>query len=135
MNNNNLINMNMKMHMGMNPNVLETPYEGYIKGNMFKNLYVPYKNFKPYRLVPNNEQAEMLLNINQLQFAAHEIRLYLDNFPNDSDMIRKFNEYTRMYNDAVNRYQNMYGPIMSNALSDENLFSWVVTSWPWEMED
>ena len=133
--NNNLINMNMNMHMGMNPNVLETPYEGYIKGNMFKNLYVPYKNFKPYRLVPNNEQAEMLLNINQLQFAAHEIRLYLDNFPNDSDMIRKFNEYTRMYNDAVNRYQNMYGPIKSNALSDENLFSWVVTSWPWEMED
>lgn len=133
--NNNLINMNMNMHMGMNPSVLETPYEGYIKGNMFKNLYVPYKNFKPYRLVPNNEQAEMLLNINQLQFAAHEIRLYLDNFPNDSDMIRKFNEYTRMYNDAVNRYQNMYGPIKSNALSDENLFSWVVTSWPWEMED
>ena len=59
------------------------PYEGFIKGNLFNNLYDPYKNYTPTRLVPKSEQEEALLNIDQVQFAMHELNLYLDNYPND----------------------------------------------------
>ena len=113
---------------------LDNPYDGYIKGNMYVNLYKQYKNYRPIRLVPNNEQAEMLLEVNKLEFASHEIRLYLDNYPNDQRMISKFNEYRKMTNDAIDRYQRKYGPLLESDLSDPSFFSWQATAWPWEME-
>jgi len=131
----NMNNMNIGINLNSNPNAnLENPYNGYMKGNMFTNLYKPYKNYNPVKLIPNNEQAELLLNVNQLEFAAHELKLYLDNYPNDTMMIRKFNEYRKMANDAINEYQEKYGPLLETDLSDPNLFSWQATSWPWEME-
>ena len=39
---------------------LYDPYEGFIRGNMYKNLYDPYKINSPYEIKPMNEQAEML---------------------------------------------------------------------------
>ena len=56
---------------------LKEPYEGFIRGNLFDHLYRQYQNYRPTKLVPNNEQAELLLNVDQLSFAAHEINLYL----------------------------------------------------------
>lgn len=113
---------------------LENPYEGYMRGNMFTNLYDPYKNYRPVRLIPNNEQAELLLNVNQLEFASHELRLLLDIYPDDANMIRKFNEYRRMANEAIENYESKYGPLLESDLSNPNLFSWEETAWPWEME-
>ena len=49
---NNKINNNQK---------LAGPYDGFIKGNLFNNLYNQYKSYRPTRLSPNNEQAELLL--------------------------------------------------------------------------
>ena len=41
------------------------PYDGFIKGILFKNLYLPYKDYEPAKLLPNNEYEEDLLNLNQ----------------------------------------------------------------------
>ena len=62
---------------------LFSPYEGYIKGNLFKNLYQEYKNYRPSRLNVNSEKMEMLVNIGQMGFASHELNLYLDIYPNN----------------------------------------------------
>jgi len=135
---NNKMNMNNQMnsnnHMNQNNNLAE-PYEGFIRGNLFNNLYQQYKNYKPARLVPNNEQAELLLNVNQLSFAAHELNLYLDVFPNDTNMIRLFNQYQAMANEAVKQYESKYGPLTVSAQSNSDRFSWEAYSWPWEMEE
>lgn len=130
---NNFLNINNDMMIN-NKNELDNPYNGYINGNLFPNLYNQYKNYRPIRLIPNNEQAELLLNVNQLEFASHELRLLLDNYPNDMTMIRKFNEYRNMANDAIKKYESKYGPILESDLSNPNLFSWQATTWPWEME-
>jgi len=108
-------------------------YEGYIRGNMYNNLYKQYKNYRPAKLVPENEQAELLLNLNQLSFAAHDIRLYLDVHPNDTEMIRLYNKYQQQANEMIRAYEQKYGPIMQNSLSEDNNFSWETYSWPWEM--
>lgn len=110
-------------------------YEGYIKGNMFKDLYDQYKNYKPSRLIPNNEQAELLLNLNQTAFAAHDIRLYLDIYPEDKNMIKLFNDYIQKKNIALEEYEKKYGPVLANTMSQNNIFSWETYSWPWEMEE
>ena len=48
---------------------------------------------------------ELLLNVNQLSFAAHELNLYLDIYPNDTQMIELFNHYRSMANEAIERYE------------------------------
>lgn len=108
-------------------------YEGYMKGNMFQNMYVPYKNYRPMKLVPNNEKAELLLRTNELTFASHELRLYLDVFPNDTRMISLFNQFRNGANEAIKEYEKKYGPIEWDSLSTPNQFSWATTAWPWEM--
>lgn len=125
-----LNNINQNMN-----NNLEGSYDGYLKGNMYKNLYNQYKNYRPAKLIPNNEQAELLLNINQTTFALHDIRLYLDINPNDQNMIRIFNDYQRKVNNAINEYQQKYGPISMYSGSENNVFSWEMYNFPWEMEE
>lgn len=128
-------NQNNTMNNNMNNQNLAEPYEGFIRGNLFNNLYQQYKNYRPARLVPNNEQAELLLNVNQLTFAAHELNLYLDVYPNDTNMIRLFNQYREMANEAIKKYESKYGPLTIDTLSSPNTFSWEAYSWPWEKEE
>ena len=118
-----------------NNQMLAEPYDGFIKGNLFNNLYQQYKNYRPTRLIPNNEQAELLLNVDQLSFAAHELNLYLDVYPDDTNMIGLLNRYQSMADEAIKRYESKYGPLSVNTPSNNSTFSWEAYSWPWEMEE
>lgn len=130
----NIENTSSNMNNLMKMRNFASPYEGYIRGNIFNDLYDQYKNYRPVKLVANNEQEEMLLNLDQLCFYAHELRLYLDNYPNDSEIIGLFNNYQQKANDALYNYEQIYGPISWNALSNMDSFGWENTTWPWEME-
>lgn len=123
---NNKINNNQK---------LAGPYEGFIKGNLFNNLYNQYKSYRPTRLSPNNEQAELLLNVDQTTFAAHELKLYLDIYPNDTNMINLYNEYQKIASEQIKAYERKYGPLLADSPSANNSFSWEAYSWPWETEE
>ena len=112
-------------------NSLFSPYEAYMKGNLFKNLYKDYKNYKAARLIPNNEQAEMLLNLNQLCFTLQDIRLYLDMYPNDQEMLRLFNNMTEQEKKISMDYENKYGPLYSSTKTNPDSFSWVKYDFPW----
>ena len=39
--------------------------EGFEKGNLFKNLYEPYKNYQPKNLQPKNEEEEILESLGE----------------------------------------------------------------------
>ena len=126
--------MNIFNNVNMyNYNNLAGTYDGYIKGNMFKDLYKEYKNYKPIKLIPNNEQAEMLLNLNQVSFALNDIRLYLDNFPEDRKMIDLFNKYSKELEKTMREYENKFGPLICSTPSSNNIFDWEAFSFPWEM--
>lgn len=120
--------------MGQNKDLAES-YEAFIRGNLYNNLYQQYKNYRPVKLIPNNEQAELLLNVDQLTFVAHELNLYLDIYPENQMMIKLFNNYTKMANEAIGRYEKKYGPLTTSAQSNLDIFSWQAYSWPWEMEE
>lgn len=130
--NNMQINM-QNMQGNMQNNALFGPYEGFIRGNLFRNAYEPYKNYQPDRLTPRSEQEEALLNLNQMQFAMHELNLYLDNFPNDRDMMNQFVMFRNTYNRLLADYENRYGAITINSPSLNNVpFGWVEQNWPWD---
>ncbi len=133
MQNMNSANSSTNMNNLSNALNLVDSYEGYTRGNLFAGLYAPYKNYRPMRLVPTNEQAELLLRANELAFASHELRLYLDVYPNDRNAILLFNEYRKSANEMTRKYEEKYGPIEWNALSSSNVFDWENEAWPWEM--
>lgn len=123
-NNNNMVN---------NKSDFFGPFEGFIKGNMSRTLYSPYKNYRPAELVPTNEREELLLNLNQVQFAMHEANLFLDNFPDDRFMIEDFNQFKNMYNELLNDYESKYGPInINNEYMNVVPWRWLDNPWPWE---
>lgn len=115
-----------------NPN-LYTPYEGFIRGNLFANLYDPYKNDKPFQINPMNEQAEMLTNIDSLCFATIDLNLYLDVYPNDNEAIKLFNQYRVKKDELMRIYQEKYGPLELNSDALNNTpWMWDNRPWPWE---
>ncbi len=114
-------------------NILYGAYEGYLKGNMFKNLYEQYKGYTPKTISPKSEKEQDLFNLNQIGFAMHDLNLYLDVFPNNQDILNLFTKYKELYNDLLKKYEEKYGPINVCGTKDVLPFEWEKTKFPWEV--
>ncbi|MBQ1813013.1 MAG: spore coat protein CotJB [Bacilli bacterium] len=104
--------------------------EGFRRGNIFPDLYWPYKK-QTYNFVPNNERQRLLLEIMENSFYAHELNLYLDNYTTDKEKIDLFNKYNDKSNNLINEYNKKYEPIILNDLK-EVPWAWEESPWPWE---
>ena len=115
-----------------NKNTLDlfNPYEGYLAGNIFKNQYIPYKNYKVRKVNITSEQGEMLFNIANYCFLAHDMNLYLDVFPNNQEALDKFNEYRNKASELTMKYERKYGPLEVSDVDTKTPFNWV-NKWPW----
>lgn len=132
--NKNMINkFNMNMFNMNSKNDTVEPYEGLIRGNLFENLYDPYKNYKARKLDANNEREALLYQVMQYKFALIELNLYLDTNPNDKSAIELFNKYQKIEKQMCEQYERMYGPLTidSNYLNN-NSWTWKNSPWPWE---
>lgn len=131
-------NMNMINNKNMNADQsklgYETePYLGFIRGNMFSNIYDPYQNYQIQELNPNNEQEYLLLLVQMYGFAAHDLGLYLDVNPNDGKAIDLRNNYINLYNQSLANYESKYGPLTLNSQElDTKPWAWNTKKWPWE---
>ena len=116
-----------------NSTTLYNPYNGLIRGNLFKNLYDPYKNKEPYEIKPMNEQANLLTKLDALAFAMIDLNLYLDVYPNDNEKISLYSQYMREKEALLKEYESKYGPITLNS-NVLNSFPWAWNNmpWPWD---
>ena len=110
---------------------LYDPYQGFIRGNMFPNLYNGYSDIN-LDITPTSEQARMLTSLSALDFAAHDINLYLDLYPEDRDMIELFNKYKKEASKTRDEYERKYGPILVNNEESKYPWDWTKSPWPWE---
>ena len=108
---------------------LFNPYEAYLAGNIFKNEYIPYKNYKVRKINITSEQEEMLFNISNYCFLAHDMNLYLDVYPNNQEALDKFNEYRDKVSELTIKYERKYGPLEVSSVDIKTPFSWV-SKWP-----
>ncbi len=111
------------------------PYQGFIRGNMFSDLYNGYKLSKPISINPSNKQAEMLTTIDSLCFALIDLSLYLDIYPEDKEALELFNYYNDSHDKYVKEYEDNYGPLTQDTNVPNDYFSWILSPWPWEMEN
>ena len=130
------LNINNSISANNTNNNLSGLYTGFIRGNMFPNLYRQYKNYQPAMINPRNEREQYLLDLDQVQFAMHDIHLYLDNFPNDTSMINEFNRNRETYNEILRDYEAKFGPIVINSNNlNGSPWHWNNEPWPWEGSD
>ena len=127
-------NYNIPMYeQDIKKNNVFDPYNGFIRGNMFPDLYNTYKVNDPYQIKPMNEQAEMLTYIDALCFAVIDLGLYLDINPDDKEALEMYNNYRMSLGEYMIGYQNQYGPITKTSDALNNYpWKWNDSPWPWE---
>ena len=105
--------------------------EGFLKGNMFADLYEPYKNYKPKELKPKTEREALLDAIIKICFAINDLNLYLDLNPDDTEVYDKFKKYCLMYDKCIEEYEKKYQVLN---LTDDvyGKYTWISNPWPWE---
>lgn len=108
-------------------------YKGLVRGNLFDNQYVPYKNYIPVELTASNEQSQLLLKIQQYNFAVIELNLYLDVNPNDVEAISLLNNYKNILGETVSNYESKFGPLTVETTNiNYNNWAWNNGPWPWK---
>lgn len=102
--------------------------EGFMYGNMFKDEYVPYKNYRVAKLESTGEKGELLLKIYEYNFALNDLSLYLDLHPEDSKVYELFRRYTEEERRYIDAYEKKYGPL---ELTDSDYTSYMWDKGPW----
>jgi len=75
---------------------------------------------------------EYMRKLQELQFAAVEIRLYLDTHPHDQRAQQDYSEITYHIKKIIPHVEHYYGPLTQFRYSRENPERWVTEPWPWE---
>lgn len=121
------ININVNNYRNNN---LYSSLEGFNNGNMFKDLYKPYKNYK-YKVVVNGKREALLLKIEEFTFACKDLNLYLDIHPDDENILNIYKKYAKELEKYKNEYENNYGPLCALNVT-KDYFNWIKNPWPWE---
>lgn len=113
-------------------NKFAEPYTAFIRGNLFNNLYNQYKNYRPSEVSPANEKDYNLLMVQIYDFCAHEMTLYLDNYPNDTVALNLRDKYSNLAKEARNQYESKYGALSLSSNTLAKSWNWDDGKWPWE---
>ena len=78
---------------------------------------------------------ELLRKIQEIEFVALELNLYLDTHPHDARALEDFNRAAKELKELKERYEESCGPILSYGFSQNKGTSWLwaQTPWPWEI--
>ncbi|OEF99748.1 hypothetical protein BHF71_07610 [Vulcanibacillus modesticaldus] len=75
----------------------------------------------------------LLYKLQDLEFAALELKLYLDTHPNDKKAQQDFTNLTYQIMQLMPEVERYYGPLTQYGFSKENPARWIKDPWPWEI--
>jgi len=129
--NNNFINTTNDM-FNKNDDLAELK-TAFLRGNLYNDLYDPYKGYKYRELNANNKKEELLYNILKYNFALIELNLYLDVNPNDRMKVNLYNKYLTEKLQLIENYEKIYGPLTIDSMNiGKDKWDWIDKPWPWE---
>lgn len=81
-----------------------------------------------------NRKAAMKKMIHELDFALHELNLYLDTHPTDMKAMGLLKEYRKKRMAVIAMYEEQYGKYINtvNNVPAEGCWKWLNGPWPWE---
>ncbi|MBQ3021447.1 MAG: spore coat protein CotJB [Bacilli bacterium] len=104
---------------------------GFYLGNIYSDLYKPYKNYKPKKINAYSEQQKMLLKLQELDFIINDLNLYLDIYPNDMKCFEIFKKFTKEYDSLKQNYYDKY-QVLELCKDNKNKYTWLDNPWPWD---
>jgi spore coat protein JB len=76
---------------------------------------------------------ELLKRISEVQFAAIELTLFLDNHPEDQAALQDYNVLAQDLKELFAMHEAHYGPLMAFGCGLSKFpWQWVDEPWPWE---
>ncbi len=75
---------------------------------------------------------QLMYKLQELQFSALEVRLYLDTHPFDQKAQQDFSTLTYHIMQIMPQVEQYYGPLLQYGYSKENPVRWIEEPWPWE---
>jgi len=105
--------------------------EGFLRGNIFRNEYKPYKNLTYIDVKPRNDREAKLYNVMCYAHAITDMNLYLDVHPEDTRALNYLKELIKEEEIAKKEYISSYGPLNICDVKG-NKFEWIDNPWPWE---
>ena len=80
------------------------------------------------------EREILLKKISTYQFAAHDLQLFIDTHPNDTETVTKMRAFKEKAQPLIAEYESKYGPLTKSATTQNN-WNWIKAPWPWESEE
>lgn len=106
--------------------------EGFVKGNIQKDIYKPYKNYNPGNISVSSDRERMLLEIQKFGFYLTDLGLYLDMHPSDNEALRLFNENRIKYAKLMEEFNKSFYPLKMCDSVNSNTYKWLEGKYPWE---
>ena len=78
-----------------------------------------------------NERTKLLECLSAAEFAAWEMRLYLDTHPDDKKALAAGRDYARRAAALREEYEKRFGSLTGD-FDCGNTWTWVNDPWPWE---
>ena len=81
------------------------------------------------------QQLSMLIKIQEMEFVALELNLYLDTHSCDADALNDFNCAVEMLKKCKKTYEMEFGPLLNFGMGGyaKEIWQWVEHPWPWEI--
>lgn len=81
------------------------------------------------------DRKHLFYFITETGFALDDVILYLDTHPDDEQALEYYETYRKLYQQAVNEYTRLYGPLNADDVNSCNYWAWVTGPWPWEVSE
>lgn len=79
---------------------------------------------------------DLLRKIQELEFAAVDLNLYLDNHPDNKQAVMDYNNITQELMKCKKIYEAECGPLTNFGYCPSQYpWRWVNEPWPWEIQD
>lgn len=82
----------------------------------------------------SEEALNLLKQIQQTNFAAYDMLLYLDTHADDKKAFKMYKSLIQKRNTQMEQYEKNYGPLTQSAAAMQDSFNWLDNPWPWEKE-
>ena len=80
------------------------------------------------------EQFLLLRTVQELEFTAIDLNLYLDTHPEDQQALAHYNAVTQQLQAARAQYEQCYGPLVAAGYGCSGYpWKWIEDPWPWEI--
>lgn len=104
--------------------------KGIVRGTLFPGLDLPFKA----AIQANSKLSNTaLVELMALDFAIHELGLYLTTHADDQDALQLYRSHVKLGREGREKYQKLYGPLLKTDITMQDGFDWLKDPWPWEI--